>query len=345
MQPVVLDVTGLVKSFPVMGGKVLRKQVGAVNAVNDISFQIRRGESLGLVGESGCGKSTTARLVMRLLEPTSGSITFDGREIFGLNKRELREFRREVQIVFQDPYASLNPRMTAETILSQPFRIHGVHQGARTKSRINELLELVGLSPDHLSRYPHEFSGGQRQRLGIARALSLDPSLLVLDEPVSSLDVSIQAQILNLLQELKRELGLSYLIIAHDLAVVRHVADRIAVMYLGNIVETATRDELFSRPLHPYSQALLSAVPIPDPKAERQRKRILLLGDPPSASSPPPGCRFNPRCHKAAQVCSEITPTLDMTQPDTPTHLVACHFAAPLSTMEVVQSHAGDNAP
>ena len=343
MQPVVLDVANLVKSFPVMGGTVLRKQVGSVNAVNDINFQIRRGESLGLVGESGCGKSTTARLVMRLLEPSAGSITFEGREIFGLKKSELREFRRQVQIVFQDPYGSLNPRMTAETILSQPFRIHGVHR-ARTRSRINELLELVGLSPDHLSRFPHEFSGGQRQRLGIARALSLHPSLLVLDEPVSSLDVSIQAQILNLLQELKKELSLSYLIIAHDLAVVRHVADRVAVMYLGNIVETATRDELFNRPLHPYSQALLSAIPLPDPKAERQRKRILLLGDPPSASSPPPGCRFHPRCHKAAPICSDTIPPLETKQPDSPTHLVACHFAGPNPTLEVVESHAVENA-
>jgi peptide/nickel transport system ATP-binding protein/oligopeptide transport system ATP-binding protein len=344
MQPVVVDVANLVKSFPVMGGTVLRKQVGTVNAVNGISFQIRRGESLGLVGESGCGKSTTARLVMRLLEPSSGSITFEGREIFGLNKSELREFRRQVQIVFQDPYASLNPRMTAETILLQPFRIHHVHRGARTRTRINELLELVGLSPDHLSRYPHQFSGGQRQRLGIARALSLDPSLLVLDEPVSSLDVSIQAQILNLLQDLKKELGLSYLIIAHDLAVVRHVADRVAVMYLGNIVETASRDELFDRPLHPYSQALLSAIPLPDPKAERQRKRILLLGDPPSASSPPPGCRFHPRCHKAAAICSETVPPLETKRPDSPTHLAACHFAGPHPTMEVVTSHAVGDA-
>lgn len=332
----VLEVANIVKSFPIMGGTVLRKQIGSITAVNDISFQLRRGESLGLVGESGCGKSTTARLVMRLLEPSSGSIKFEGREIFGLNQTELRQFRRAVQIVFQDPFAALNPRMNAETILSQPFRIHGIYQGTRTRARIQELLELVGLSPDHLTRYPHEFSGGQRQRLGIARALSLNPSLLVLDEPVSALDVSIQAQILNLLQDLKRQLELSYLIIAHDLSVVRHVADRVAVMYLGSIVETATREELFDRPLHPYSQALLSAIPLPDPKEERQRRRIILTGDPPSAGNPPPGCRFNPRCRKVAPICRVSDPPLESKHSFDAGHLVACHFAAPIPTTQGV---------
>ena len=325
--------------FPIEGGSLVKREVGGVKAVNDVSFQVRFGESLGIVGESGCGKSTTARLVMRLLEPTSGTIKFDGQDITHLRRRELRLLRARLQIVFQDPYASLNPRMDVEAILSQPFRIHRIYKRKETLSRIRQVLDLVGLPKDCLSRYPNEFSGGQRQRLGIARALCLKPSMLILDEPVSALDVSIQAQILNLLRELKAELGLSYLIIAHDLSVVRHVSDRVAVMYLGSIVESADRDNFYASPLHPYSEALLSAVPVPEPVAERNRVQIVLGGDPPSPANPPLGCGFNPRCWKAADICVESAPPLAAVDGGPPSHLVACRFPAPVR--EVLRPSAG----
>jgi oligopeptide transport system ATP-binding protein len=322
-----LEVTNLTKHFPVRGG-ILARTVGAVKAVDDVSFSIAKGETLALVGESGCGKSTTARTVLRLLDPTSGTVRFDGQDITHLKPGQLRKLRREMQIVFQDPYASLNPRRTVRSTLQEPFQIHGLpHQGV-----VDELLQRVGLAPEHASRYPHEFSGGQRQRIGIARAISLNPKLVVLDEPVSALDVSIQAQVINLLEDLQRDLGLTYLFIAHDLSVVRHIADRVAVMYLGTIVELADRDTLFDRPQHPYTRALISAVPIPDPEKEHRRERIRITGDVPSPADPPSGCRFRTRCQVFAgelsdeqrQRCIKEPPLLiDRGQG----HPVACHYS------------------
>ena len=323
-----LEVSGLVKHYPVTRGILFRKQIGTVKAVDNISFSVDRGETLALVGESGCGKSTTARAVLRLIEPTAGSVLFEGEELTGASTDRLRELRREMQIVFQDPYASLNPRQPVRTILTEPFTIHGIDPG----NRVAELLSLVGLAPEHEGRYPHEFSGGQRQRVGIARAIALDPKLVVCDEPVSALDVSIQAQVLNLLEDIQTRLGLAYVFIAHDLSVVRHIADRVCVMYLGAIVEEAATDDVFEFPSHPYTQALISAVPVADPRKERTRVPILLTGDVPSPLDPPSGCRFRTRCPKFANDLTEAEQRRCIEEPpplvDHGTgHPAACHYA------------------
>jgi oligopeptide transport system ATP-binding protein len=329
-----LEVSGLVKHYPVTRGIVFRHQIGTVKAVDGISFSVDRGETLALVGESGCGKSTTARAVLRLIEPTAGSVNFDGEELSQASAERMRELRREMQIVFQDPYASLNPRMPVRTILTEPFAIHGLDPG----DRVAELLSLVGLAPEHEGRYPHEFSGGQRQRVGIARAIALDPKLVVCDEPVSALDVSIQAQVLNLLEDIQERLGLAYLFIAHDLSVVRHIADRVCVMYLGAIVEEAPTDALFESPSHPYTQALISAVPVPDPRKERVRQPILLAGDVPSPLDPPSGCRFRTRCPKFANDLTEAERQRCIDEPpeliDRGTgHPAACHYAEAVTVL------------
>jgi oligopeptide/dipeptide ABC transporter ATP-binding protein len=329
-----LEVTGLVKHFPVTQGILFRHQIGTVKAVDGISFSVDRGETLALVGESGCGKSTTARAVLRLVEPTSGSVRFDGEELTEASTERLRELRREMQIVFQDPYASLNPRMPVRTILNEPYKIHGIDPG----DRVAELLALVGLAPEHEGRYPHEFSGGQRQRVGIARAIALDPKLVVCDEPVSALDVSIQAQVLNLLEDIQDRLGLAYLFIAHDLSVVRHIADRVCVMYLGAIVEEAATDDVFESPSHPYTQALISAVPVADPRKERVRTPILLTGDVPSPLNPPSGCRFRTRCPKFAIDLTEDEQRRCIEEPpplvDHGTgHPAACHYAETVAVL------------
>ena len=320
-----LQVTGLEKHFPITRGAFIRRTVGAVRAVDGIDFTVRSGETLGLVGESGCGKSTTGRLISRLLEPTGGKIVFEGRDISHLSAREMRPLRREVQMIFQDPYSSLNPRHTVGTIVGAPFRVQDIPTPQGVKRAVQDLLALVGLNPEHYNRYPHEFSGGQRQRIGIARALALRPKLIVADEPVSALDVSIQAQVVNLLDDLQRELNLTYVFIAHDLSVVKHISDRVAVMYLGKIVEVAPRDALYATPMHPYTLALLSAVPVPDPdrRDRAQRERILLTGDVPSPIDPPSGCRFRTRCWKARELCEREVPPLRELATG---HVVACHF-------------------
>ena len=320
---VLLKVDNLVKHFPIMRG-VFQKQVGAVRAVDDVSFYIKRGETLGLVGESGCGKSTTGRAVLQLYRPTSGEVLFEGVDLTKIKGEELRGMRRKMQMIFQDPYASLNPRMTVGEIIGEPLLVHGTATQAEVEDRVKQLLELVRLNPSFSRRYPHEFSGGQRQRIGIARSLALQPSLIVCDEPISALDVSIQAQVVNLLEELQEQFNLTYLFIAHDLSMVRHISDRVAVMYLGVIVEMTTRDELYSKPLHPYAQALLSAVPVPDPRAELNRKRIILEGDVPSPANPPSGCRFRTRCPIAEEVCAEKRPEFREIKPG---HFIACFFA------------------
>ncbi|MFE2302784.1 ABC transporter ATP-binding protein [Streptomyces sp. NPDC059445] len=319
---VLLRVQGLQKHFPIRKG-VLQRQVGAVKAVDGIDFEVRKGETLGVVGESGCGKSTMGRVITRLQDPTGGTIEFEGQDITRLSASKMRPLRRDIQMIFQDPYGSLNPRHTIGSIVSAPFRLQNVEPEGGVKKEVQRLLELVGLSPEHYNRYPHEFSGGQRQRIGIARALALKPKLVVADEPVSALDVSIQAQVVNLMDDLQSELGLTYVIIAHDLSVVRHVSDRIAVMYLGKIVELADRTSLYQAPMHPYTKALMSAVPVPDPKRRGAKsERILLRGDVPSPIAPPSGCRFHTRCWKATQVCKTVEPPLIELKPG---QRVACH--------------------
>ncbi len=302
-----IEVRDLVKHFPIKSGIVLQREVGAVRAVDGISFDVKAGETLGIVGESGCGKSTTARLILRLLDPTSGNISYKGQDIASLGRAELNPIRREMQMIFQDPYSSLNPRMTVGSIIGEPFIIHRLERDERArKVKVQELMDLVGLNPEHYNRFPHEFSGGQRQRIGVARALAVNPSVIVADEPVSALDVSIQAQIINLLADLRREFGLTIIFIAHDLSVVRHVCDRIAVMYLGKVMEIAGSDELFAKPCHPYTRALLSAVPVADPVAAKTRKRQVLVGDIPSPTNPPPGCRFHTRCPRAHELAAAL---------------------------------------
>lgn len=321
---VLLHVDHLVKHFPITKGIVFQKQVGAVRAVDGVSFDIFQGETLGLVGESGCGKSTTGRTILQLYRPTSGSVNFGGVELVSLKGEDLRLMRRKMQMIFQDPYASLNPRMTVGEIIGEPLVVHQVANWKEIQERVSNLLEVVGLNAGFANRYPHEFSGGQRQRIGVARALALQPSFIVCDEPISALDVSIQAQVVNLLEDLQDQFNLTYLFIAHDLSMVRHISDRVAVMYLGIIIELADRDTLYLNPLHPYTQALLSAVPIADPVADSKRKRVILQGDVPSPVNPPSGCRFRTRCPIAENLCAESQPEFRELKPG---HFVACHFA------------------
>jgi oligopeptide transport system ATP-binding protein len=331
----ILEVNDLVKYYPVTQGIVFRRTIGQVRAVDGVSLELKAGETLGVVGESGCGKSTLARVLMNLEKPTRGSVKYRGKDIFGLQGSELKEMRRQIQLVMQDPYTSLNPRMTVGDLIGEPFEIHPEVAPRRDRrQKVQELLEVVGLNPEHINRYPHQFSGGQRQRIGIARALALRPEVIVCDEPVSALDVSIQAQVMNLLGQLQKEFGLAYIFIAHDLSVVRHLSDRVAVMYLGKIVETGTEDQIYERPTHPYTQALLSAVPVPDPSSRQTKKIIRLVGDVPSPVDPPSGCRFRTRCWKAQEICATTEPELVDRAEDR--HPSACHFA---EVREIVVSH------
>lgn len=322
-----LEVKNLKKYFNLRGGFLSQRAAGTVRAIDGISFYIEKGETFGLVGESGCGKSTTARVILRLTEPTTGEALYNGLNLFKLTSREMFKIRRDIQIIFQDTYASLSPRMTVGEIVNEPLEIHSIGDKASRVKKVKELLKVVGLNPEHINRYPHEFSGGQRQRIGVARALALTPKLILCDEPVSALDVSVQAQILNLMTGFQKEFNLTYLFIAHDLSVVRHVSNRVAVMYLGKIVEVAKSEDLYKKPLHPYTMGLLSAIPIPDPKLERQRKRIILQGDVPSPINPPSGCRFHPRCPNAQDICNQEEPVLKDYGEATNKHLAACFFA------------------
>lgn len=308
-QDVLLSVRNLKMHFPITRGIIIQRQVGSIKAVDGINFDLIRGETLGLVGESGCGKSTTGRAILQLYDPTDGNVVFEGQDLTQMKSGDLRRMRRRMQMIFQDPYASLNPRMTVGSIVGEPLEVHSIGSNRKERQeRVQELLKIVGLNPYFINRYPHEFSGGQRQRIGVARALAVNPSFIVCDEPISALDVSIQAQVINLLEDLQRDLGLTYLFIAHDLSVVRHISDRIAVMYLGKIVELSDRDELYENPMHPYTQALLSAVPIPDPEIEKKRQRIILEGDVPSPANPPTGCNFNTRCPRVMDICRQYEP-------------------------------------
>jgi oligopeptide transport system ATP-binding protein len=339
-----VEVENLKVYFPIRSG-LIQRSIGSVKAVDDITFDVRRGETLGLVGESGCGKSTTGRAVIRLREPTAGTVRFDGIDLGKIDKNKLRRLRRRMQIIFQDPYSSLDPRMTVGAIISEPIETHNLKKGREKRERVAELLEMVGLDPRYVNRYPHEFSGGQRQRIGVARALAVEPEFIVCDEPISALDVSIQAQVLNLLSELRQKLSLTYLFIAHDLSVVKHVSDRVAVMYLGKIVELAPPDALYTGPAHPYTRALLSAVPVPDPVAERRRKRVILRGDVPSPVNPPSGCRFHTRCWLYERLgkpenCRTDDPELRVLQGD---HRAACHYAEEALKTDVGMAHVGDH--
>ena len=321
-----VQIRNLKKYFPITRGVVIQRHVGDIKAVDGVSFDIYKGETLGLVGESGSGKTTVGRTMLRLYEPTGGQVIFDGMDLMSLRGGELRELRRRMQMIFQDPYASLNPRMTVGSIIARPLEVHKVARGKKRNERVQELLHIVGLNPYFVNRYPHEFSGGQRQRIGIARALALNPDLIVCDEPISSLDVSIQAQVVNLLEELQDQLGLTYLFIAHDLSMVRHISDRVAVMYLGKIMELADRDEIYLNPLHPYTRALMSAVPVPDPEVEEKRQQTILEGDIPSPANPPKGCNFSTRCPVARNVCFEEDPPYsEVAWEVAPGHWVACH--------------------
>jgi oligopeptide transport system ATP-binding protein len=326
---VILQAENLVKYYPIKAG-VLRRTVGHVKALDGVSFELYKGETLGIVGESGCGKSTLARMLMRLEEPTAGKLTFDGVDVYSQKGSAMRRLRRDIQIVFQDPYTSLNPRKTVGAIVGEPFEIHtDVLPKRDRRQRVQQLLELVGLNPEHINRYPHQFSGGQRQRIGIARGLALNPKVIICDEPVSALDVSVQAQVVNLLAELQAGLGLSYIFIAHDLSVVRHISDRVGVMYLGKIAEIGDEDQIYSRPTHPYTQALLSAVPMPDPTKRNSREQIVLIGDVPSPANPPVACRFHTRCWKAQDICRVDEPLLIARPDGQSSHESACHFAEP----------------
>jgi len=333
MSEPLVEVRDLVKHFPITQGIIFQRQVAAVHAVDGVSFDVLRGETLGIVGETGCGKSTTARLITRLLEPTGGTIRFEGQDISHLKAGQVKPLRKEMQMIFQDPYSSLNPRKTVGTIIAEPFKIQGLKEGQGERRRaVQDLMEQVGLNPEHYNRYPHEFSGGQRQRIGVARAIALQPKLIIADEPVSALDVSIQAQILNLLRDLQRDLGITLVLIAHDLSVVKHMCDRVAVMYLGKLVELADSETLYQQPRHPYTGALLSAVPVPDPDLAAARKRQIPGGDVPSPTNPPPACRFNPRCPKVQDLCREEEPLL---APKDGGSLAACHF--PLTQAEAAE--------
>ena len=326
---VILQAENLVKHYPIKAG-VLRRTVGHVKALDGVSFELYKGETLGIVGESGCGKSTLGRMLLRLEEPTAGKLIFDGVDVYSQKGGAMRRLRRDIQIVFQDPYTSLNPRKTVGDIVGEPFEIHtDVLPKQDRRQRVQQLLELVGLNPEHINRYPHQFSGGQRQRIGIARGLALNPKVIICDEPVSALDVSVQAQVVNLLAQLQAGLGLAYIFIAHDLSVVRHISDRVGVMYLGKIVEIGDEDQIYSRPTHPYTQALLSAVPMPDPTLREVREQIVLTGDVPSPANPPPGCSFHTRCWKAQEICSVEEPPLIARSDGQSSHDSACHFAEP----------------
>jgi oligopeptide/dipeptide ABC transporter ATP-binding protein len=341
MSDPLIEVSHLTKHFPITQGILFQKQVGAVHAVDDVSFTVQKGETLGIVGETGCGKSTTARLIMRLLEPTEGTVTLDGEDITALKGAQLKGLRRKMQMVFQDPYSSLNPRKTVGSIIGEPFAVHKLHQGdGERKKAVQDVMERVGLHPEHYNRYPHQFSGGQRQRIGVARALTLEPEVIIADEPVSALDVSIQAQILNLLTDLKRDMGITLVLISHDLSVIRHMCDRVAVMYLGSVVEMAPSDDLYGWPRHPYTGALLSAVPVPDPRRASSKRRQVLAGDVPSPTNPPRACRFHTRCPKAQEICSQETPLLETKGGAS---LAACHF--PLERSEVAAQIATAEAP